>query len=100
MGFRPTIYLKLPENKTSQAIDIITQYMKSYVPMNEINIQRIHKKIFYGFNANTFYPFLQIDVPSLTIFRTIRNLFLDEHLHPSTKREIGINVEIPYQIFI
>ena len=93
-GFRPTLYIKLPETKTVQAIDTIKQYISSYTQINEINIKRIHKKIFYGFTANTLYPFLQIDVPSLTLFRNIRNLFLDEHLNPSTKRNLGINIEI------
>ena len=82
-GFRPTLYIRLPENKTTQMVDTITRYINSKgIPMGELNIKRITKKIFYGFTANTFYPFLQIDVPSLTLFRNIRNIFLDENLNP------------------
>ena len=88
-GFRPTLYLRLPEEKTTQAADSIKQYINSQgIPMGQINIKRISKKIFYGFTANTFYPFLQIDVPSLTLFRNIRNLFLDDNLNPQTKRPL------------
>ena len=94
-GFRPTLYLRLPEEKTSQASETIKQYINSQgIPMGELNIKRITKKIFYGFTANSFYPFLQIDVPSLTLFRNIRNLFLDENLNPMTKRALGIKVEV------
>ena len=56
--------------------------------MGQLQIKRVTKKIFYGFTAGTFYPFLQIDVPSLGLFRQIRGLFLDENLNPMTKRHL------------
>lgn len=88
-GFRPTLYIRLPEDKTSLCADSIKQYINGQgIPMGQLNIKRITKKIFYGFTANTFYPFLQIDVPSLALFRNIRNLFLDENLNPHTKRPL------------
>ena len=84
-GFRPTLYLRLPEDKTSQSADAIKQYINNQgIPMGQLNIKRVMKKVFYGFTANTFFPFLQIDVPSLTMFRNLRNLFLDENLNPMT----------------
>ena len=99
-GFRPTLYIRLPEDKTSQCAEVIKQYINSQgIPMGQLNIKRIMKKVFYGFTANTFFPFLQIDVPSLTMFRNLRNLFLDENLNPKTKRPLdaplrGKSVEI------
>lgn len=85
-GFRPTLYIRLPTEKTSQCAEAIKQYINHQrIPMDQLNIKRITKKIFYGFTANTFFPFLQIDVPSLSLFRNIRNLFLDENLNPMTK---------------
>jgi DNA polymerase elongation subunit (family B) len=99
-GFRPTLYIRLPEEKTSQCAEIIKQYIKNQgIPIGQLNISRVTKKVFYGFTANTFFPFLQIDVPSLTLFRNIRNLFLDEFLNPQTKRPLdgamkGKTVEI------
>ena len=86
-GFRPTLYIRLPEEKTTQCAETIKQYINGQgIPMGQLNFKRIMKKVFYGFTANTFYPFLQIDVPSLTLFRNIRNLFLDENLNPMTKK--------------
>lgn len=88
-GFRPTLYLRLPEDKTSQCADTIKQYINSQgIPMGQLNIKRITKKIFYSFTANTFFPFLQIDVPSLTMFRNLRSLFLDENLNPKTRKPL------------
>lgn len=88
-GFRPTLYIRLPEEKTSQASEAIKQYLQSQgIPMGDIQVTRVTKKVFYGFTANTFFPFLQIDVPSLNMFRTIKNLFLDDSLKPCTKKPL------------
>ena len=99
-GFRPTMYLRLPEDKTSLAADAITRYINGNgIPMGQLTITRVMKKIFYGFTAQTPYPFLQIDVPSLGLFRTLRGLFLDENLNPKTRKPLdfplrGKNVEV------
>lgn len=92
-GFRPTLYLRLPEDQTSAAATILQDYIRDQltglrVPFSELTITRITKKIFYGFTANTFYPFLQIDVPSLSLFRSLRSMFLDENLNPMTKKPL------------
>jgi DNA polymerase elongation subunit (family B) len=85
-GFRPTMYLRLPEEKTSAAASSIQKYIrdqltKQRASFTDLTITRITKKIFYGFTAQTFYPFLQIDVPSISLFRTLRSMFLDEFLN-------------------
>ena len=93
-GFRPTVYLRLPEDQTSAASQAIQDYIRDqlasqHISFSELTITRVTKKIFYGFTAKTFYPFLQIDVPSLRLFRTLRSMFLDENLNPMTKRTLG-----------
>ena len=99
-GFRPTMYIRLPEEKTSLAADSITDYIqKQNIPMGQLTIKRVTKKIFYGFTAQTFYPFLEIEVTSLNLFRTLRGLFLDDGLRPATKKPLdaplkGKTVEI------
>ena len=88
-GFRPTLYLRLPEERTSAAITSITSYLTSQgLPIAQIHMTRVMKKVFYGFTANTFLPFLQLDVPSLSLFRTLRGLFLDDQLRPATKKAL------------
>jgi DNA polymerase elongation subunit (family B) len=88
-GFRPTLYLRLPEEKTNLSADCIIQYIqRERIPMDQLTIKRVTKKIFYGFTANTFYPFLEITVPSLSLFRTLRQLFLDESMNYVTKKPL------------
>lgn len=88
-GFCPTFYIRLPEEKTSQCIDAIKQYINNEgFPLGQVTFTRITKKIFYGFTANTFYPFLQLEVSSISMFRTLRSLFLDETLSFTTKKKL------------
>ena len=88
-GFKPTFYLRLPEEKTSLAAETLTTYIRQEgIPMENITIKRITKKIFYGFTAQTAYPFLPLEVPSLSLFRTLRGLFLDDQLNPCTKKKL------------
>ena len=88
-GFKPTFYLRLPEEKTSLAAEVLTTYIRQEgIPMDNLTIKRITKKIFYGFTAQTAYPFLQLEVPSLSLFRTLRGLFLDDQLNPCTKKKL------------
>ena len=88
-GFRPTFYIRLPEEKTTACAEIIKQYILGQgISHDKVAFSRITKKIFYGFTANTFYPFLQVEVSSLGMFRTIKNLFLDENLAFSTKKTL------------
>jgi DNA polymerase elongation subunit (family B) len=93
-GFRPTLYLRLPEEQTSTAANVIQDYIRDQCRVLRQNFQdivfkRVTKKIFYGFTAQTFYPFLQIDVPSIGLFRTLRTLFLDENQNPQTKKSLA-----------
>lgn len=93
-GFQPTIYLRLPEQRTSQMVETITNYIAEHVSLNQLHMKRIMRKIFYGFTANTQYPFLQIEVGSLSLFRLIRGLFLNDQSRPQTKKPLGKTIEV------
>jgi DNA polymerase elongation subunit (family B) len=85
-GFRPTIYLKLPLDKPKAAAQCIKEYLNNMdFATEDLTFKIIERKIFYGFTANTYYPFLQIDMPSLTLYRNLRSLFLDEKMNYVTK---------------
>ena len=100
-GFRPTFYIRLPDDNISIAAHMIKQYIASQgIPMDQLNITRVMKKIFYGFTAQTAYPFLQVDVPSLSMFRNLRNLFLDDQLRFVTKKPLdGVLKGKPIEVF-
>lgn len=88
-GFRPYFYLRLPEVDTGKAIEAIRYYMTTQgIPMAKIGFKRVMSKQFYGFTAGKLFPFLQIDMPSLSLFRTVQKLFLDEKSNPQTKRPL------------
>ena len=90
MGFRPTLYLALPDTKTSHAIDAIRTYMTVQgIPLSQLTLKRVERKKFYGFTANRLFPFLEITVPSLALFRTVKNLFLNDKSEPSTRKPLG-----------
>jgi len=90
VGFRPTFYLALPQERTLQAIDAIRAYLTFQgIPLSQLTLKQIQRKKFYGFTANQLFPFLEITAPSLTLFRNLKNLFLDEKSLPHTKRALG-----------
>lgn len=89
-GFRPTIYLRLPLDKPKNAVQCIKEYLNNMdFPTEDLTFKVIERKIFYGFTANTYYPFLQIDMPSLTLYRNLRGMFLDEKMRPVTKQPLS-----------
>jgi len=96
-GFRPTMYLRLPEEKTSAAAGSIQKHIRDQLTrqrlsFTDLTFTRITKKIFYGFTAQSFYPFLQIDVPSISLFRTLRSMFLDEFMNPTMFLDDNVNI--------
>ena len=96
-GFRPTMYLRLPEEKTSAVAGSIQKHIRDQLTrqrlsFTDLTFTRITKKIFYGFTAQTFYPFLQIDVPSISLFRTLRSMFLDEFMNPTMFVDDNVNI--------
>jgi DNA polymerase elongation subunit (family B) len=89
-GFRPTLYLRLPESKTRDAIESLRTYMTTQgIPLSQLTLKQVMKRKFYGFTANKEYPFLEITTPSLSLWRNIKNLFLDDTLRPHTKRPLA-----------
>ena len=94
-GFRPTFYLRLPQDSPRITGEEIKEYIKGQgIPSDQLIYTYITKKIFYGFTANTEFPFLQMEVPSLSMFRNLRNLFLDENLNASMKKPLKKKVEV------
>lgn len=88
-GFRPSFYLKLPDTQVGAAIDSIKTYISSQrIDISELTFQRVNKKKFYGFTANRLFNFLYITCPSLTMFRNLRNLFLNDKSQPATKASL------------
>jgi DNA polymerase elongation subunit (family B) len=90
IGFRPTFYLALPEQNPRGAVDAIRTYLTCQgVPLSKLTLKQIERKKFYGFTANKPFPFLEISAPSLALFRTLKNLFLNDKSEPKTRRALS-----------
>ena len=89
-GFCPSFYLRLPTQRTAEAVDAIRTYLvQQRVPIDCLRFQRVMRKTFYGFTAGTEYPFLRIEMPSLSLFRNVRTLFLDSQQQFATRTPLG-----------
>ena len=89
-GFRPTLYLLLPETKTVAAVSAIRAYLTTQgIPLSALTLKTIHRKKFYGFTANKLFPFLEITTPSQGLWRSIKNLFLNDQSEPATRKPLG-----------
>jgi DNA polymerase elongation subunit (family B) len=91
VGFRPWFYLRLPEERTNDAVEAIRTYMASFrIPLSEVVMRREQHEKFFGFSARTRFPFLYMDFPSLAMWREAKNLFLDNKSScPAVKRPLG-----------
>jgi len=89
-GFRPTLYIRLPPNGAAVGADTIRTYLVDQsIDISLLTLRRVHKKPLYGFSAKTLFPFLEITCPSLALWRQVKNLFLNDHGTPKTKRALG-----------
>lgn len=86
VGFRPWFYLRLPEERTNEAIESIKQYMAAHrIPIGSVNFKKERYESFFGFTARTKFPFLYMDFPSQAMWRDARALFLNDKSMPMTK---------------
>ncbi len=92
-GFRPSFALRIPTSMAAaEAVASIKDYVKKSCPNvtpDQIGWKIEQKKVFYGFTADRFFPFLAIDVPSIALFRRVRGLFLNQKKQYETRRALG-----------
>jgi DNA polymerase elongation subunit (family B) len=96
-GFRPTLYIRLPSGasagastSTNAAIDAIRAYLTTQgIALSILTLKVVQKKPLYGFTGKDLVPFLELTTPSLSVWRQIRTLFLNDQSMPHTKRPLG-----------
>jgi DNA polymerase elongation subunit (family B) len=89
VGFRPWFYLRLPEERTNEAVESIKQYMAANkIPVGAVNFKKERYESFFGFTARTKFPFLYMDFPSQAMWRDTRGLFLNDKSLPTTKTQL------------
>lgn len=90
VGFRPWFYLRLPQERTNDAVEAIRTYMAgNRIPLGDVVMRRESHESFFTFSARTTFPFLYMDFPSHAMWREARALFLDKSTRPAVKRPLG-----------
>ena len=77
-GFRPYLYVKVPPS-----LDILQfkQQIRHLAPPS-MSIERVKRKELYGFTADEEFVFFKLAVASMRDFRTLKNIFLNDHQEP------------------
>ena len=81
-GFKPFFYIRVPNTKKAvdQAVDVIKQYLLINLGQsiaNQIEVTTEMKEVLFEYTASEKFPFLKLTMPSITCFRSVRNLFLN-----------------------
>ena len=77
-GFRPYMYVKVPPS-----LDILQfkQQVGGLAPAS-MSVERVKRKELYGFTADEEFTFFKLAVASMKDFRTLKNIFLNDHQEP------------------
>ena len=84
-GFRPYFYVRLHKDTDKVLIKfrIMKALERNYPTLQkEIGFEVVQRKVLFGYTADRRFPMLKISMPSLDLFRKIRDLFLDKQLRP------------------
>jgi DNA polymerase elongation subunit (family B) len=85
-GFRPSFALRIPvKYNLGEALMALKRYVndKASAIADEIRWTTEKKKTFYGFTADAYFNYVVISVPSLDMYRRVRNLFLNNKNYPA-----------------
>jgi DNA polymerase elongation subunit (family B) len=77
-GVRPYLYVKVPPS-----LDIL-QFKQQVGPLApaSMSVERVKRKELYGFTADEEFTFFKLAVASIKDFRTLKNIFLNDHQEP------------------
>jgi len=87
-GYRPYLYVQIPEDWTDKTKRAYENYLRKKCVFDTHEAQKHvvfkeerHKKLF-DFDNNTLHRFIRIEVPSLAIWRRVKNTILTQTLEP------------------
>jgi DNA polymerase elongation subunit (family B) len=87
-GFEPFFYVRVPEGSKADPVLALKSYLKKAVGediLNLLSLNLVKKKLMYGYTGNKMFPFVEIRMPSLAIFREVKKVFLNDKQEPSLK---------------
>jgi DNA polymerase elongation subunit (family B) len=95
-GFQPFFYIRAPDGPVGiqrKAVGAIRSYIGRHIPypevVSKIQVTSCQRKELFGFTQNKVVPMIQLTMPSLAVFRDIKNLFLNSNSEPELKPLYG-----------
>jgi DNA polymerase elongation subunit (family B) len=78
-GFKPFFFLRCPEGGPTiheKARTAVRQYIRRHIlNYNMVEVTRCHRKELFGFTQDRAVPMLKLTMPSIALFREVKNCF-------------------------
>ena len=87
-GFEPFFYVRVPESSKGDPVLALKAYLKKAigeVNMKAMTLSLVKKKLMYGYTGGKTFPFVELRMPSLALFREVRKVFLNDKQEPCLK---------------
>lgn len=84
-GFRPYFYVQLVKESDAALLKMhICKKLERIVPTirTDLSFEVNQKKVLFGYTADKRFPMLKISMPSLDLFRKVKDVFLNKQLKP------------------
>ena len=92
-GFKPFFFIRLP-NKENKILymNVLRDYIKSHNISTDIfDVTYEERKLFIGYTEDKLISFARVTTKSISAFRKIKNLFLDQESKPAIKFNKKLN---------
>jgi len=87
-GFQPYFYLELPVTVSAESIGAdLCRRLERFVPnvRKFMTFEKVKRSLLFGYTANRQFPMVKISVPSLDLFRKLKDIVLTKKLQPTYK---------------
>lgn len=78
-GFKPFFFLRCPEGGSSiheRARTAVRQYLRRHIlNYSDVEVTKCHRKELFGFTQDRAVPMLKLTMPSIALFREVKNCF-------------------------
>lgn len=95
-GFKPFFYIRAPDGGPSvhaKAVVAVREYLRRHIKpvavFKSIEIEKCNRKELFGFTQNRSVPMLKLTMPSLAVFRDVKNCFCNGSWEPELKKLMG-----------
>jgi DNA polymerase elongation subunit (family B) len=93
-GFKPFFFIRCPEGDSkvqNRAVIAVREYIKRHItsPIKLIEITKCQRRELFGFTQNRSVPMLKLTMPSLALFREVKNCFCNSAWEFELKKMYG-----------